>query len=236
MTRTRTRGGCACSASRSWSRAGQVEALETLPSFHYHGTSGDTASGALRLAWSREPPRHAVGVFARDEGAKAPGRLIASAKSWLCHAGVDRTAEMLPWQGAADAERLSPVEVSARYLRHIRDAWNAPLPRVPLAAQDIVLTLPASFDEVARELTVRAAARGRTAARRADRRAAGGLLRLDRSPRPRLARTGEAGGEDPGLRYRRRHDRLHVDPRAAERRHPAARTGSSSIAWRSATI
>jgi hypothetical protein len=88
----------------------------------------------------------------------APGRLINSAKSWLCHTGVDRTASLLPWQGAGDVDRLSPVEVSSRYLTHVRDAWNARFPRHPLAEQDFVLTLPASFDEVARELTVRAAA------------------------------------------------------------------------------
>ena len=85
--------------------------------------------------------------------------MIASAKSWLCHAGVDRRADILPWHAAEDVERLSPVEVSARYLRHIRDAWNAKFPGEPLEKQDFVLTLPASFDEVARELTVDAAAR-----------------------------------------------------------------------------
>ena len=88
---------------------------------------------------------------------RAPGRLIASAKSWLSHAGVDRTADLLPWHGAADVERLSPVEASARYLAHMRAAWNAAHPGHPLEQQDVVLTLPASFDEVARELTVRAA-------------------------------------------------------------------------------
>ncbi len=98
------------------------------------------------------------GIFARDQGTLAPGRLINSAKSWLCHSGVDRTAGLLPWHGAEDVDRLSPVEVSARYLAHVRDAWNAKFPREPLEKQDFVLTLPASFDEVARELTVKAAA------------------------------------------------------------------------------
>ena len=88
-----------------------------------------------------------------------PGRLIASAKSWLCHSGIDRLAELLPWHGAADVERLSPVEVSAGYLAHVRAAWNHHFPNDPLEAQEVVLTLPASFDEVARELTVKAAAR-----------------------------------------------------------------------------
>jgi molecular chaperone DnaK (HSP70) len=110
------------------------------------------------LPWDRETPEHVVGVLAREQGARSPGRLVASAKSWLCHTGVDRSADLLPWQGAADVERLSPVEVSARYLRHIRDAFNARHSNEPLEDQDVVLTLPASFDEVARELTVRAAA------------------------------------------------------------------------------
>ena len=136
---------------------GVVEARETLPSFHYQPTSGETAKGALRCPWQKEDPTHTVGVFARDQGTLTPGRMISSAKSWLCHSGVDRTAELLPWHGAADVERLSPVEVSARYLAHVAEAWNARFARHPLAEQDFVLTLPASFDEVARELTVKAA-------------------------------------------------------------------------------
>lgn len=137
---------------------GQVEARETLPSFHYQPASGELPAAALRLPWSAESPAYAVGFFARDQGTAVPGRLIASAKSWLCHSGVDRTAELLPWHGAADVERLSPVAVSARYLAHVRDAWDARFPEHPLAGQDFVLTLPASFDEVARELTIKAAA------------------------------------------------------------------------------
>jgi hypothetical protein len=137
---------------------GQIEARETLPSFHYQAAASELAPGALRCPWQKAEPNYAVGFFARDQGALAPGRLINSAKSWLCHTGVDRTAPLLPWQGAVDVDRLSPVEVSSRYLAHVRDAWNARFPRHPLAEQDFVLTLPASFDEVARELTVRAAA------------------------------------------------------------------------------
>ena len=138
---------------------GQVEPRETLPSFHYQAAPGELAKDALRLPWSSDAPSHAVGFFARDHGVMTPGRLIASAKSWLCHSGVDRTADLLPWQGADDVERLSPVEVSGRILGHIREAWDAAFPQHPLAEQDLVLTLPASFDEVARELTVKAAAR-----------------------------------------------------------------------------
>jgi len=138
---------------------GQVEARETLPSCHYQPAAKELAAGALKLPWSREEPGWAVGFFARDHGAMVPGRLTVSAKSWLCHSGVDRTAPLLPWHGSPDVERLSPVEVSARYLAHVRDAWDARFAADPLAGQDIVLTLPASFDEVARELTVKAAAR-----------------------------------------------------------------------------
>ena len=136
---------------------GQVESLETLPSFHYQPAAGEFAPGSLRLPWQRENDDHVVGAFAQTHGEMAPGRLITSAKSWLCHAGVDRTAELLPWQGAADVPRVSPVEVSARYLAHLRAAWNHRFADQPLEQQDVVLTLPASFDEVARELTVKAA-------------------------------------------------------------------------------
>jgi molecular chaperone DnaK (HSP70) len=136
-----------------------LEARETLPSFHYQPAPGELPPQALRLPWSQEPPDYAVGFFARDHGTLVPGRLVVSAKSWLSHSGVDRTAPILPWHGAPDVGRLSPVEVSGRYLAHVRDAWDARFREHPLAEQDLVLTLPASFDEVARELTVKAAAR-----------------------------------------------------------------------------
>lgn len=135
---------------------GQVESRETLPSFHYQPAAGEFSAEAMRLPWGSAAD-HAVGAFARDHGAVVPGRQIASAKSWLCHSGVDRTAPLLPWHGAPDVERLSPVDVSSRYLEHVRRAWDARFPNDPLAEQDFVLTLPASFDEVARELTVKAA-------------------------------------------------------------------------------
>lgn len=138
---------------------GVVEARQTLPSCHYQPASGELPRGATGLPWSREESEHVVGVFARDHGALVPGRLVVSAKSWLSHGGVDRLAPLLPWHAAADVERLSPVDVSARVLEHVRQAWDAAFPAEPLARQDVVLTLPASFDEVARELTVRAAAK-----------------------------------------------------------------------------
>jgi molecular chaperone DnaK (HSP70) len=136
---------------------GQIESRQTLPSCHYQPAPGELTAGALKMPWSRQAPDFVVGTFARDHGAMAPGRLTSSAKSWLCHSGVDRTAPLLPWHGASDVERLSPVEVSARYLAHMRHAWDAQHRGEPMAQQDIVLTLPASFDEIARELTVKAA-------------------------------------------------------------------------------
>ncbi|WP_029247074.1 Hsp70 family protein [Schlesneria paludicola] len=135
---------------------GQIEARETLPSFHYQPAPGEFPPDSMRLPWQTST-EYLVGHFARDHGTVVPGRLIGSAKSWLCHNGVDRTADLLPWQGAEDVTRLSPVTASARYLEHFRAAWDHRFPDHPLAEQDFVLTLPASFDEVARELTIKAA-------------------------------------------------------------------------------
>src|SRR5919202_138453 len=118
---------------------------------------GEVSKGALRLPWHTTEPRYTVGVFARDHGATVPGRMIASVKSWLCHSGVDRTAAILPWHGISDVERLSPVAVSSRYLAHIAAAWDMRFPEHPLHRQEVTLTVPASFDEVARRLTVAAA-------------------------------------------------------------------------------
>ncbi len=109
--------------------SGVVEARDTLPSFHYEAAAGEAAGGALRLPWDQEDPHVVGGVFARDQGGRNPGRLITSAKSWLCHSGVDRTADLLPWHGAADVERLSPIEVSARILRARAGGLERAIPR-----------------------------------------------------------------------------------------------------------
>lgn len=135
----------------------QTEDRETLPSFHYQPAADEFRETDLQLPWGQESVGHFVGVFARDHGIQVPGRLIASAKSWLCHPGVDRTAGILPWQGGDDVDRLSPVEVSSRVLTHIRHAWEHQFPQSPLSEQTVVLTIPASFDEVARNLTIQAA-------------------------------------------------------------------------------
>jgi hypothetical protein len=158
--------------------AGQVEPRDTLPSFHYQPAVGEFSAASTRLPWHIEKGDSSsqqkgqsrsstggdqwagwfVGSFARDHGVLSEGRLIESAKSWLCHAGVDRTEELLPWHGLPEVEKISPVEASSRYLAHIHDAWNHWFPESPLARQEVIVTLPASFDEVARELTVKAAA------------------------------------------------------------------------------
>lgn len=142
--------------------AGEVAARRTLPSFLYFPTGEERESGAMALPWDAAPET-VGGVFAREHGALVPTRQVSSAKSWLSNPAVDRRAAMLPWTAEA-SPRLSPVEASARLLAHLRDAWNhahAEDPSLALEAQDIVLTVPASFDEEARELTVEAAVAAR---------------------------------------------------------------------------
>jgi molecular chaperone DnaK (HSP70) len=135
---------------------GTVEARPLLPSFLYIPGSGEFPAEALALPWN-SAPEHLVGQFAQRRGAEVPARLIGSAKSWLSYAGVDRTAPILPWGSPEDVAKLSPVAASTAYLSHIRDAWNAAFPDAALEQQEVLLTVPASFDAVARELTVRAA-------------------------------------------------------------------------------
>jgi molecular chaperone DnaK (HSP70) len=135
---------------------GRVAERPTLPSALYLAGAHDVPAGALALPWA-EDRREVVGELARIQGARVPGRLVTSAKSWLTHGGVDRTAAILPWGASEDVPRLSPVAASSRYLAHLRAMWDAAHPDEPLAAQQVVLTVPASFDEVARELTVAAA-------------------------------------------------------------------------------
>lgn len=139
--------------------AGEIQKKEVLPSFLYQPAGREFAEDALKLPWRGQNQSQVVGAFARDHGAAVPGRLVVSAKSWLSHSGVDRTAQLLPWHAAPDVSRLSPVDATASYLGHIRAAWNHANPDEPLEKQDVIVTVPASFDEVARELTAEAAAR-----------------------------------------------------------------------------
>ena len=140
--------------------AGDVAERPVLPSFLYLPGEKEFPAGALDLPWKKKADR-AVGLFAREHGAKVPGRLVASAKSWLCHPDVDRRAAILPWNAPEDVPRVSPVEASAAYLGHLRDAWNHGIAGKSaddrLESQDVLLTVPASFDAVSRELTVEAA-------------------------------------------------------------------------------
>ncbi len=147
--------------------SGQVEPLSSLPSFLLLPSTHEVSPQEMSLPWV-DSPSHTVGLWARERGAELPHRVVSSAKSWLSHPGVDRTAPLLPWRGAKlesdeaddageEGARLSPVEASSMYLSHIRDAWNHAHPDAPLETQDVLLTVPASFDAVARELTVVAA-------------------------------------------------------------------------------
>ncbi len=137
---------------------GEVAAHPLLPSMRYHPADGELAAGELQLPWGAGESGAVVGRLARVLGAQTPGRLVASAKSWLSHAGVDRMAPILPWGAIeADIRKISPVAASASYLAHLRAAWDKRFPKSPLAKQQIVLTVPASFDEGARALTLEAA-------------------------------------------------------------------------------
>ncbi len=135
---------------------GAVEARDLLPSFLYLPHASEFAPGDLNLPWPAEAS-FAVGEMARMRGAATSIRLVSSAKSWLCHPGVDRRAPILPADAPAGVERVSPLMASVRYLTHLRDAWNQAHPDAPFDAQDITVTIPASFDPGARELTAEAA-------------------------------------------------------------------------------
>lgn len=136
----------------------EIETRPTLPSYLYLPSQHEFALGSLSLPWD-EVAEFAVGTMARDEGAKVPDRLIVSAKSWLCNAQVDRQQPLLPWKSAEEVPKLSPVEVTTRYLRHLSDSWRFSRIGGNLNDHSVFLTVPASFDAVARELTVEAAQR-----------------------------------------------------------------------------
>lgn len=133
-----------------------VEARELLPSFLYRLTEGEREAGGF------DPPGQqgagdVVGVVARDRAADHPERTVAAAKSWLCNSRVDRRAPILPWGAPDEVGKRSPVEAARRYLEHLREAWQAAFPEAPFAEQAVTLTVPASFDAGARDLTREAA-------------------------------------------------------------------------------
>jgi hypothetical protein len=138
----------------------EVAERTLLPSFLYIPGELDFTKGSLSLPWEPEP-KFVVGELARKRGAESPNRLVASAKSWLSYSGVDRTGPILPWQAAEEVPKLSPVEASSQFLRYLRTVWDSgetvEQGELALAEQDVLLTVPASFDEEARELTRRAA-------------------------------------------------------------------------------
>ncbi|MGM0451643.1 MAG: Hsp70 family protein [Thermodesulfobacteriota bacterium] len=137
---------------------GEVNAMPVLPSFCYIPGKYDVSEESIRLPWqSRE--EKVVGTFARDHGAKVPSRLVSSSKSWLCHSNADRRARILPWGAGEEVGKISPVQATASYLDHIRCAWNSKQDVEDgfLENQFVILTVPASFDEVARDLTLEAA-------------------------------------------------------------------------------
>ena len=138
----------------------EVAERTLLPSSLYIPGDFDFPKGSLALPWEAEP-QFVIGELARKRGAESPNRLVASAKSWLSYAGVDRTAPILPWQAPEEVPKLSPVEASSQFLQYLRTVWESgeagELGELALAQQDVLLTVPASFDEEARELTRRAA-------------------------------------------------------------------------------
>jgi hypothetical protein len=141
---------------------GETAPRSLLPSFLYIPGPEDFPDGSLKLPWNSDPP-YVVGELARRRGAENPARLVASAKSWLSYGGAQRTGPILPWGAPDGVERLSPVDASAEYLNHLAAVFeqlaSADGAETRLADQDVLLTVPASFDEEARELTVRAAHR-----------------------------------------------------------------------------
>jgi hypothetical protein len=135
---------------------GEVRDENLLPSFLYLPGPSDFPAGTIAVPW--DPDRnYVVGRLAQKRGVENAGRLVSSAKSWLSHSGVDRTSPILPFRAPEGVERVSPVEASRRYLEHLRQAWDAKMPEAPFTSQQVLVTVPASFDAVARELTLEAA-------------------------------------------------------------------------------
>src|SRR5262249_8726451 len=133
-----------------------IEEQLLLPSFLYLPSPHEFPPNALSLPWDSDR-KEVVGAFARSHGSKVPARLVSSAKSWLCHPGVDRTSALLPWQAPEEVHRISPLDASAKYLRYLREAWDHKLGgpgESGFSSQDVIVTVPASFDAAARELTL----------------------------------------------------------------------------------
>ena len=143
---------------------GEVDAKELLPSFCFFPDFKLVPEKSTNLPWANNE-KHAVGIYARDFGSAMPNRFISSVKSWLCHVGVDRRKEILPWGSKIKDVQKSPLEITSYYLEHIKNAWDYKFSKTKdvygnkcfLVDQQIIITVPASFDETARELTIEAA-------------------------------------------------------------------------------
>ena len=135
---------------------GEVSDEPLLPSFLYLPSHTDFPAGSLSLPWHQKQDA-IVGVLAQKRGAENAGRLVSSAKSWLSHSGVDRTSPLLPIAGPEGVPKISPLAASKAYLEHLRNAWNQKMPDALFNKQTVLITVPASFDAVARELTQQAA-------------------------------------------------------------------------------
>lgn len=136
--------------------ANATETRSSLPSFSYLANEAETTGGAFDLPWATERT-FAVGEHARVRGADAPDRTVGASKSWLCHGAVDRRSPILPWNAPDEVEKISPVTAARQYLTHLVDSWHEAFPDDRITDQQVVLTVPASFDPVARELTREAA-------------------------------------------------------------------------------
>ncbi|EXJ14634.1 Hsp70 family protein [Imhoffiella purpurea] len=136
--------------------AGAVESPPLLPSFLYLPHQDEFKPSDLGLPWQSDPAR-ICGELARSQGVSTPIRLVSSAKSWLCHPDIDRKAPVLPAGAPDEIPRISPFEASIQYLAHLRNAWNGLHPYAPLDQLEVTVTVPASFDPAARELTAEAA-------------------------------------------------------------------------------
>ncbi len=139
-------------------RPGSIEEKTQLPSFIYQAHEAELAQGDTALPWNADPDT-IVGSIARELGSKTPIRLVSSVKSWLCHGSVDRHASFLPLNSPEEVAKISPVDATFHYLTHMRNAWDFRFPDAPLTDQDVTITVPASFDPAARDLTSEVAQR-----------------------------------------------------------------------------
>ena len=172
--------GASSPTFRSWST--RTKSRGTAAAFvSLYARRARFPGGLDRAAVGFRQPRFVAGKLAQRRGAEVSSRLVSSAKSWLSYSSVDRTAAMLPWKAAEGVARISPVDASAEYLKHLRSAWDHEHPDAPFAEQEVLVTVPASFD-ADRARTDRESRRGRRIPQRHHaRRAAGRVLRLDRA-------------------------------------------------------